>query len=119
LAIPGAAALGHTRCGGGEPVVRIRPGLPPAESALVAAHEEIHVRQARHMGCEAWEVMMGTGEGRLELEAEAYCADLLAIAPRPGADRDRGVRGVRPRSGGALEIPGSNLRSRVATLPFR
>jgi hypothetical protein len=75
------APLGHTRCVGGEPVVWIRPGLTPVESALVAAHEEIHVHQARRVGCEAWEVMMGMGEGRLELEAEAYCADLLAIAP--------------------------------------
>jgi hypothetical protein len=71
---------GHVRCVRGVPTMWIRPGISPAESVLVRRHEEVHIHQATRMGCAAWEQYVVTPEGRLDLETEAYCADVLAFA---------------------------------------
>ena len=81
------APLGTTECVDGVPMVWIRPGLPRGESLLVARHEQRHVEQALRIGCDAFTAHVSTAEGWLQLEAEAYCADL-----REMMTTERGVR---------------------------
>jgi hypothetical protein len=83
--------IGSTRCVDGEPVVWIRPNLTPGEKALVARHEARHVEQAQALGCERFTELVETVKGWLQLEAEAYCADIREMMTtergmREGAD---------------------------------
>jgi hypothetical protein len=85
------APLGVTECIEGMPVVWIRPDLTPGEKALVARHEARHVEQAHALGCERFSELVETPEGWLQLEAEAYCADIREMMTteqgvREGAD---------------------------------
>jgi hypothetical protein len=86
-----AGVQGYTECVGGEPVARIRPGLTGADSVWVAGHEATHYSQARRMGCDVWALWVRTPEGSLDAEAEAYCADVLAVAATE-ADVKEGAR---------------------------
>jgi hypothetical protein len=80
-----------TRCVDGEPVLWIRPDLSPAEKAQVARHEARHVEQAQALGCERFSELVETPEGWLQLEAEAYCADIREMMTELGMREEADV----------------------------
>lgn len=83
---------------GADAVTLCMPGLGPLQQfardldgdleEVVLVHEETHARQCRALGAAEWMVRYGTLRGRMELEAEAFCAEVELLAAR-GADRER------------------------------
>lgn len=67
------------------PVQQFAEGLSGELEEIVTIHELMHVQQCRSMGATAWYLTYGTREGRMRLEAEAYCAEIAFLARR-GAD---------------------------------
>jgi hypothetical protein len=56
------------------PVVQIDPALRDSLRSLARAHEAVHVEQCLRWGALANFVVRVGGRGRLQLEAQAYCA---------------------------------------------
>lgn len=67
------------------PVQQFAEGLTGELEEIVTIHEMMHVQQCRSMGAAAWYLTYGSREGRMRLEAEAYCAEIEFLARR-GAD---------------------------------
>jgi hypothetical protein len=54
---------------------------------IVVVHEGTHAQQCREMGATAWANRYRTVRGRIELEAEAFCAEIDLLTGR-GLDRE-------------------------------
>jgi hypothetical protein len=72
----------------GAPVITISPDVVPVDSAPVSAHEEVHAAQCRELGPwrYRWENLFDNG--KLALEAPAYCAG-ASVRMRAGQDSGR------------------------------
>lgn len=80
-----AGADGVTLClPGVGPVQQFADGLSGELQEIVRIHELMHVQQCRSMGAAAWYLAYGSREGRMRLEAEAYCAEVQFLARRGG-----------------------------------
>ena len=67
--------LAFTECPfGGQPRVTVSENVAPADSMAVRLHEEVHAAQCRELGPTRYRLRNLTEQGRLSLEAPAYCA---------------------------------------------
>lgn len=69
------------------PVQRFSGELTGELEEVVTIHELMHVQQCRTLGPTVWYLTYGTPEGRMRLEAEAFCAEIDVLARR-GIDRE-------------------------------
>lgn len=82
---------------GADAVTLCFPGIGPLQQfsgdlseeleEIVVVHERVHAEQCRSLGAAAWATRYQTLRGRIELEAEAFCAEIDHLAAR-GLDRD-------------------------------
>lgn len=82
---------------GADAVTLCFPGIGPLQQfsgdlsdeleEVVMVHERVHAEQCRSMGATAWAARYQTLHGRIELEAEAFCAEIDLLASR-GIDRE-------------------------------
>ena len=70
------------------PLQQFREDLEGEEEEVVHIHENAHAEQCRWLGAAQYAQLYGTALGRLELEAEAYCAEVEVLSLR-GAVRER------------------------------
>ncbi len=70
------------------PLQQFREGLEGEQEEVVYIHESAHAEQCRWLGASRYAKLYGTPLGRLELEAEAYCAEVEVLSLR-GAVRER------------------------------
>lgn len=77
-------SAGFTNCDQhGKPVIGIRGQIPIQEAYFIRIHEERHVEQVRSSGKDCQDFMDRIAADpvfRLQMEADAYCADLEARA---------------------------------------
>jgi hypothetical protein len=87
--------LGETTCPfTGVPQVTIAASVVPADTAPVRAHEAVHAEQCRTLGPWRYRYANLTSEGKLALEAPAYCAGAESRL-RQGEDAKRVARRLR------------------------
>jgi len=101
---------------GADAVTLCFPGVGPLQQfsrdltgeleEIVVVHEHAHAEQCRAMGAAAWAARYRTVRGRIELEAEAFCAEIDLLAGR-GLDRESLIE---PR----VEILGQGYRNHGA-----
>ena len=82
---------------GADAVTLCFPGIGPLQQfsgdlsdeleEVVMVHEKVHAEQCRSMGAAVWAARYRTPAGRVELEAEAFCAEVELLAAR-GGDRE-------------------------------
>lgn len=79
--------LGLTYCEAGRAVSQFRPDVSDsAVIAQLAAHEEVHRRQAAaHSSCEAFIATLSSARSIIDVELPAYCAQ-WQVAVAQGAD---------------------------------
>jgi hypothetical protein len=82
---------------GADAVTLCFPGVGPLQQfsgdltgeleEIVFVHEQVHADQCRAMGATAWAARYRTVRGRIELEAEAFCAEIDLLTGR-GFERE-------------------------------
>ena len=70
------------------PLQQFRDDLGEDQEEVVFIHEGAHAEQCRWLGAARYAKLYGTAPGKLELEAEAFCAEIEMLSRR-GAARDR------------------------------
>ncbi len=70
------------------PLQQFREDLEGEQEEVVYIHEGVHAEQCRWLGAAQYASLYSTPAGRLELEAEAFCAEVEVLSGR-GAERDR------------------------------
>lgn len=70
------------------PVRQFAEGLSGELEEIVEVHELMHVQQCRSMGAAGWYVAYGSPEGRMRLEAEAFCAEIDFLVRRGATDSE-------------------------------
>ena len=70
------------------PLQQFREDLEGELEEVVFIHEGVHAEQCRWLGAAQYAGLYATPAGRLELEAEAFCAEVEVLSGR-GAERER------------------------------
>ena len=70
------------------PLQQFREDLEEEREEVVYIHERVHAEQCRRLGATRYASWYATPEGRLELEAEAFCEEVGVLSLR-GAERER------------------------------
>jgi hypothetical protein len=70
------------------PLQQFRDDLDEKQEEVVFIHEAAHAEQCRWLGAARYAKLYGSASGKLELEAEAFCAEIEVLSLR-GAARDR------------------------------
>ena len=70
------------------PLQQFRDDLDEKQEEVVFIHEGAHAEQCRWLGAARYAKLYGSASGRLELEAEAFCAEVEVLSSR-GAVRTR------------------------------
>ena len=66
------------------PLQQFREDLEGEQEEVVYLHESVHAEQCRMLGAARYASRYGTPQGRLDLEAQAFCAEVDVLSLRGG-----------------------------------